>query len=529
MILRKLCFMVSLFAVTLSCFARNPNVVVLYYDDMGYGDMGANQASPAESMTPNLDRFAAEGMRFTAGHSADGVCTPSRYALMTGRYCWRTTLKHGVLGGYSSPLINTDRFTIGKMFQKIGYDTAMIGKWHVGMQFLSPDGEPVDLRNNADVLKKNQIDFSKKLTCTPADHGFDYFFGTSASLDMPPYVWIENHTCLLKGAVIQSDGSVDFSQAKSAKNEDLLEGKCPGGDRRGVYDPAFAPKDYLQIQSAKAQQYIAEHAHKDKPFFIYIPMPAPHKPWAVQERFKGKAGFSYGDYLLQADFYTGEIVKALDDPNGDGNPRDSIKNDTVVFITSDNGPETAAFKTSRENGHDANGPFAGVKRDNWEGGTRVPFVIRWPGMTKAGSISDHACWHGDFIATMAEYLGYGLGEDQAPDTESFLPVLQGKSMPKKRRPGFVEHSSAGQFALVDANGEWKLLDGTGGGGNKTSWNADNEDMKDAKGEIGGTPRQLFNLKDDIGERNNLLSEPTEHAETKEKKLLDILTAIRGDD
>ena len=507
---------------------EKPNVIVLYYDDMGYGDMGANAVSPHESLTPNLDKFATESMRFTAGHSADGVCTPSRYALITGRYCWRTSLKWGVTGGYSKPLMEKDRFTIGQMFREQGYNTAMIGKWHVGMQFLSPDGKAVDLGNQEDVLAKNLIDFSKPLTCTPADHGFDYYFGTPASLDMPPYLWLENHQCLVKGAVIQDDGSVDFTQAKPARNADLKEGHCPGGGRKGAYDPNFAPKDYLQIQAAKVQQYLAEHAGSDKPFFIYIPMPAPHTPWSLQAKFKGKAGFKYGDYVIQTDYYSGKIFDALEDPNGDGDKADSVKGNTVGFVSSDNGPETMAQSISLKNKHDANGPFAVVKRDNGEGGTRVPFLIRWPNVVKAGSVSDHACWQGDFLATMADYFDYDLGETKAPDTESFLPVLHGKPMPEKRRAGFIEHSSGGQFAIVDASGEWKLLDGTGGGGNARTWNADDR-LSLKRGKKGGTPKQLFNLKMDPGERKNLLKKPNAEAQAKAKELMDALSTIRSND
>lgn len=514
-----------------------PNVVLIYFDDMGYGDMGANGASglkiPADSkfldpsvqtITPNLDRFAEGAMRFTNGHSSDGVCSPSRYSLMTGRYSWRTSLKKGVTGGYSKTFMKADCFTIGKMFQQQGYKTAMVGKWHIGMQFYSPAGEPVDLGNNPKVLEQNLIDFSKPVMDTPYHQGgFDYFFGTPASLDMPPYAWLESRNgqvhLLCRGGLVQ-EGNVDFSQARIAKNSDLAEGKRAA--RPGVNDPAFVFEDYLQIQAQKVSDIIAERKQDGAPFFIYVPMPAPHTPHTVQEKFKGSAGWTYGDYVVQADHYAGQIVKALGDPKDSRN----LAANTVVFITSDNGPESGAFLKSLDANHDANGPWAGRKRDNYEGGTRVPFMVRWPGKVTPGT-TDHPCWQGDFLATMADVLGYKLGADEAPDAESFLPVLAGKPMPKGRRAAFIQHSSKGQFAIVDHTGEWKLIDGTGGGGNKTTCDADNGNTLKI-GTVCGTPRQLFNLKKDPGERVNLLSDPSAAAKAKEQELYDLLNRIRGD-
>jgi len=527
-----------------------PNVLIIYFDDMGYGDRGANQptglAIPADSaylnpavptLTPKLDTFAAQSMRFTHGHSADGVCTPSRYALITGRYTWRTSRKSGVTGGYSKPLMSADRFTIGKMFQAQGYKTAMVGKWHVGMQFYSPAGAPVDLGNNATALANNLIDFSKPLTDTPYHRGFDYYFGTPASLDMPPYLWIESNSttdevrCLFKGGIV-SGGIADFSQVQFATNADLVEGATGEGGRDGAKDPNFILADYLQIQAQKVSDLIAARATDSEPFFIYVPMPAPHTPHAVQPQFQGSAGYTYGDYVVQTDYYTGVILDALGDPA----VGTSLASNTVVFITSDNGPETGAYTSSRSVSHDANGPFKGVKRDNWEGGTRVPFMIRWPGKVTPGT-SAHACWQGDFLPTMAAYLGHDLEPGEAPDGESILPLLLGNPMPAARRAAFIEHSSSGQFAIVDNIGEWKLLDGTGGGGNSTSYDADNVNISSAKGTIRGTPRQLYNLLTDPGERDNLLvddpanlddnNDPTAAALAKETELYNLLNTIRG--
>jgi arylsulfatase A len=527
-----------------------PNVVLIYFDDMGFGDVGANGPTglkiPADSkyldpavptITPHLDRFAEQGMRFTNGHSSDGVCSPSRYSLMCGHYSWRTSLKKGVTGGYAKTFLAADRFTIGKMFQQYGYETAMVGKWHIGMQFFSPEGKPVDLGNDANVLKENKIDFSRPVTDTPYHRGgFDYFFGTSASLDMPPYAWLESRNdevrVLYKGAIVK-DGKVDFSQARFATNADLAEGQLfsrPGFrgqaegfplGRPGTYDPTFIMTDYLPVQTQKFSDIISARKKDDKPFFIYVPLPAPHGPHAVQKQFEGSAGWFYGDYVVQTDFYTGQILDALGDPN---DPK-SLAANTVVFITSDNGPETWGYKSGLALNHDGNGPWAGRKRDNYEGGTRVPFVIRWPGKVTPG-VTDHPCWQGDFVATMADVIGHKLAADEAPDAESFLPVLLGKPMPKIRRTGFIQHSLKGQFAFVDYTGEWKLIDGTGGGGNTTTCDADNKETLKF-GKLRGTPRQLFNLKKDPGERVNLLLDPSPEARAKEQELYELLNSIRG--
>ncbi|WP_206753754.1 sulfatase-like hydrolase/transferase [Lentimonas sp. CC11] len=513
-----------------------PNVIMIYYDDMGYSDMGAYDTT-LTSLTPNLDTLASEGMMFTAGHSADGVCTPSRYALMTGRYCWRTWKKTGVIGGYSAPIMQEDRFTFAKMFQSLGYSTAMVGKWHIGMQFYSPSGTPVDEDSNADVLDDDDtttsgdtIDFSQKLTDTPHHQGFDYYFGTSASLDMPPYTWIEDDTVLYQGGFVDGDtGMVDFSQAVPATNAVMMEGTV-AGVRNGVYDPTFVISDYLEVQAAKVAEIIKARALDGEPFFIYVPMPAPHKPWAVSSDFAGSTSFTYGDYLAQTDHYTGVILDALADPDGNPGTDDSLASNTVVFISSDNGPEKAAQTASLNAGLDGNGPFRGVKRDNWEGGTRVPFIVRWPGVVAPGSTTDHACWQGDFFATMAAYLGYDFAEDEAPDAESFLPILYGNSMPETRREGFIQHSMNGQLAIVDKTGEWKLLDGTGSGGYTATYDADNVLVSGIGGTVFGTPRQLFNLADDPGERTNLLTvaSPTQESLDKESELYALLNEIRGD-
>ncbi|MEP4077162.1 sulfatase-like hydrolase/transferase [Haloferula sp.] len=513
-----------------------PNVLILYYDDLGYSNVGAYDTTQT-SYTPKLDALTNSGLRFDAGYSGDAVCTPSRYGILTGRYCWRTSLKTRVTGGYSSPLIASDRFTMPKMFQELGYTTSMIGKWHIGMQFYSPSGNPVDLGNDADVLGTNtsstaddEIDFSRSLTHTPNTYGFDYFFGTSASLDMPPYTWIENQTVLFKGGLV-SGGSVDFDQATPANNSNFLEGEPIGAVnnvRDGVYDPNFNVSDYLQVQAQKVEDVLLDHSRDGEPFFIYVPIPSPHLPWAVQSEFSGSTPFAYGDYLAQSDYYAGQILDALEDPDGDPLTDDGLDSNTIVFFSSDNGVSKNAMQPGLNVGHDGNGPFRGQKLDNWEGGTRVPFVIRWPGVTTPGATTNHSCWQGDFMATMAEFLNYDFTPDEAVDAESFLPVLKGDPMPAERRAATTQHAYDGQLAILDKDGVWKLLDGTGGNGSN-SFDANNVNIPaaQAQGVIFGTPRQLFNLSTDIGETTNLLPSTDPAILAKEQELYDLLNEIRG--
>ena len=549
--------LLGLLSVTHSATAGNldpkkPNVMILYFDDMGYGDVGKYQLTDSKytekngflkqadkSLTPNLDDFAAQGVKYNHAHSASGVCTPSRYALLTGEYAWRTELKRGVTWGYSPTMMKPGTETIASMLKKQGYQTAMVGKWHIGMQFYDFDGKrAMGLKNNADILETKAIDFSKPLTETPYHAGFDYFFGTAASLDMPPYAWIESNSktnkvhVLSKGAVTSGD-DVDFSQATIANNSDFFEGPVKSikvWTRKGVQDPSFVLADYMEVQAAKVKQLVAGYKKNDKPFFMYIPMPAPHTPHTVQPQFDGVTGFTYGDYLVQTDYYAGQVIDALGDPNDPS----SLASNTIVLITSDNGPEVVAQKESLENSHDPNGPLRGVKRDNWEGGTRVPFLVRWPNKITPRE-TDQLVWQGDFMATVADHINSPYLQ-QIPDAKSFLSNLTGQSNDKRQRPGVIEHSVGGQFAIIEPNGVWKLIDGRHGGGLNYSWDYNNNRFTMPKGKQPKT-QQLFNLALDPGETNNLLvddpenpyddHEPTQTALMWAEKLNQGLLQIRG--
>lgn len=531
---------------------KKPNVMILYFDDLGYGDVGVYQPTENQysekmgflkrqqkSLTPNLDEFAAQGVKYNHAHSASGVCTPSRYALLTGEYAWRTGLKRGVTFGYSPTIMEPGTETIASMLKKQGYQTAMVGKWHIGMQFYDFDGKPVNnVKRQKTILSDRLIDFSKPLTDTPYHAGFDYYFGTTASLDMPPYAWVESNSktnkvhMLSRGAITSGD-NVDFDQARIVKNSDLIEGPVKGvRTRPGIQDPSFVLADYMEVQAAKVKELMAKYEKSDKPFFIYVPVPAPHTPHVIQPQFEGLTGFEYGDYLVQSDYYAGQIIGALGDPNDPS----SLASNTLVLVTSDNGPEVVAQRTSLAEDHDPNGPFKGIKRDNWEGGTRVPFMVRWPNKITPRE-TNQLVWQGDFMATVADYVESPYLQD-IPDAKSFLANLVGRSNDKRKRPGIIEHSSGGQFAIVEPNGVWKLVDGRYAGSLRYSWDYRNQYFEMPKGK---QPKiqQLYNLALDPGETNNLLvddpenpyddHEPTQTALMWAEKLNQGLLQIRGAD
>ncbi len=489
--------------ILLSCLSlaqnldlRKPNVVIIYADDLGYGDVGAYNPS-ALIPTPHTDSLRAEGMLFTRAHSASGVCTPSRYSLLTGRCSWRLAadgiLAKGVVWDYSTPVIQSHEVTIGQVLQQQGYHTSCFGKWHLGMQHFDRNGVPFT-GTKTTINDPAKIDMTR-VEQTVVDRGFDYFFGMPNTINIAPYCWMENDTILFQGAAVTTNSPWQV------KNNALWE-------------PGFEQIDVSPVMISNAVAHITARATNAEPFFVYVSLFSPHKPWVVTPAFEGSVGYTYGDFVHLTDHWIGQVVDAVDASGGSSN--------TVVIFTSDNGPETSAFTGSRTFGHDSNGPLRGVKRDSWEGGTRVPFIVRWPGVVATNSTSDELVWQGDIFAALADHLGTNLPANVAPDAESFLPILQGYPMPTNRRESIVIASIDNQLSLCTVDG-WKLIDGTGGGGNGTSYDADNVNIPDAHGTIGGSPKQLFELNTDVGERTNLVSS----LPAKESELLVLLDQHRN--
>ena len=451
-----------------------PNVVLILADDMGYGDV---QAYNSESTipTPHLNGLAEAGMMFTDAHSPSAVCTPTRYGLLTGRYCWRTRLKRGVLGGYSLPLLAADRSTLGTLLKKAGYRTGAIGKWHLGMSLPMTGDQASRKRWDGDP----GVDFSGVITHSPIHHGFDYYFGVSASLDMAPYVYIRND---------RFTNLPEFNQPAV---------KFPHFIRKGPRAKDFIVNEVLDRLTSEAVSFVQDAAKGTPPFFLYMPLTAPHKPTQPHPRFRKKTSLNeYGDFVHQVDATVGQVLQAIDDAG--------VRQNTLVIYTSDNGsymrryPEEqasdhvddASVQGYKASHHRANGPLRGTKADVWEAGHRVPFLVRWPGRVTAGARCDQEICLTDLYATLADIAAVSLGPDEAEDSLSMRPLLDGQNV--QRAAPVINHSAAGMFAIRD--GKWKLVAGTGSGGRQIP-----------RGKPFQTPYQLFDLSNDIAETHDVAS------------------------
>jgi arylsulfatase A-like enzyme len=485
--------------------SHRPNVVIVFADDMGFGDMGAygklfGTASPAP--TPHMDALAAEGLMFTQAHSSNGVCSPSRYALLTGKYNWRTF--SGIGWSYAAPDIPSGDTTLAEFLKTQGYATAAFGKWHLGGYFYDRAGVPYTARGT-DIADSASIDWEHPLVGHATDNGFDVFRGLAVTINLPPYVYVKENRIQYYdsnlGAYRDARNTDTYHSFTSAEMDDGLT--VGNNSNAGLGDPTYRQIDADAIMLGEVERYLAGRATSSAPFFAYVALYSPHEPWHITPPFTNAVGFPYGDWMAEVDSRIGRILAAIDSHG--------MRDDTLVVLTSDNGPETSAFVNSRANGRDSNGPLRGVKRDAWEGGTRVPFVVRWPGQVAApGTVSNELVWHGDIFATVAAYLGADLPPDVAPDGESFLNILRGQSKPSERRDAIVVASNGDHRAVIMTDG-WKLIDSTGGGGGGPSYDSANDDIADPTGTNQGTPKQLFYLLTDLGEDKNLIADITDEA------------------
>ena len=447
--------------------SNRPNIVVILADDLGDGDPGCYNAQ-SKIPTPHMDRLTAEGTRFTDAHSPSAVCTPTRYGLLTGRYCWRSSLKSGVLWGYSNPLIETDRLTLASMLKRHGYRTGCVGKWHLGLGWVTSDGE---------TAKADNIDWSRPVTHGPQSLGFDYSFILPASLDMDPYCWLEN------GRVVEAP--TDHTPASQRRWD------AGGGYwRAGPIAPSFDFTNVLPTITSKAVEFV-KRQERDSPFFLYVPLTAPHTPWMPTDEFRGTTEVDwYGDFVAQTDASIGRVVKALNDAG--------FGDETLVIVTSDNGSHWPIAQIERF-GHRANGDWRGQKADIHEGGHRVPFVCRWPGRIEPGSRSDQTICLTDLMATFAAIIGDTLPSNAGPDSYNVLPAMRSPRLAEPIREAIVHHSLHGMFAI--RQGPWKLIDGLGSGGFTAP-----QKIEPKPGKPAG---QLYNLDDDPAEQNNLWSQRPE--------------------
>lgn len=460
--------------------ASRPNLVYLLADDLGYGDV--SRLNPQGKIrTPNIDRLAREGLTFTDAHSGSSVCTPTRYGILTGRYAWRSRLKQGVLGGLSPRLIEPGRMTVPALLQAHGYNTACVGKWHLGMDWVVPEGKSVTALGVESPQQVWNVDFTRPIRNGPNAVGFDWFFGISASLDMVPYAWIEHDRVT---RVPERDGDFPWFLRRDRRT------------RRGPLAEGFDAADVLGELTRRATDYLMQRgapAHQGRPFFLYLALTSPHTPILPTPAWQGRSGLNaYADFVMETDDAVGQILSALD--------RHGHATNTIVIFTADNGcsPE-ADFAELTAAGHHPSGSFRGHKADLFEGGHRVPFMVRWPGRIAAGSEFPHPISLTDLLATCAELLGTRLPDDAGEDSVSLLPVWLGRTREPVRQT-LVNHSINGSFAL--RAGPWKLLLCPDSGG----WSDPRPNSAAAKNL---PPVQLYQLENDPGERRNLQAEHPE--------------------
>jgi arylsulfatase A len=433
--------------------AARPHILIILVDDMGYGDPGCYNPQ-SKIATPNIDRLAREGMRFSDAHAAGSVCVPSRYGLMTGRHPFRP----GASGGGKKPLIDEGQTTIASLLKANGYRTAMVGKWHLGFQ---------------------ENGYEQKLPGGPVDRGFDTFFGFRASTDIPPYFFIRGDRAVVPPtAHITEHHSPGWSP---------IQGEYW---REGDIAPGLELKDVLPRFADEAVTVIHDHAlsRTTQPLMLYFATTAPHTPWLPSAEFQGHspAGM-YGDFAMMVDVMVGRVLQAIDDAK--------MTDDTLVIFSSDNGPVWYP-EDVRRTGHDAVGGLRGMKGSHWEGGHRMPFIVRWPGMVKPSSTSAQMICFTDVMATLADATHAKLPEDAGPDSFSFLPVLLG-SQPENepiRRSLVIERSVR--------LGPWKWIDG----------HEPALFVRPGRGFVppkDSPPGQLYNLADDPAETNNLAAQKPE--------------------
>jgi arylsulfatase A len=467
---------------------QHPNVVLIITDDQGYGDMSC-QNPGSKISTPNLDRFASQGMRFTDAHCSSGVSSPSRYSLLTGRYHWRGHLNKGIVSQWGDPAIEKERMTIASMLKQEGYSTACIGKWHLGeiWPFKTGLGQADPVKHEWTAISMNgsenwtpdAFDWNLPVKEGPTSRGFDYYYGTGV-INFPPYTWIGNDRILEKpvemlqlGITMPAEGSWECRPGPAAKNWDIT--KVP-----------------IRLME-KTTEWINNRKGKPEPFFLYYALASPHAPIIPDEQFTGKsAAGGYGDYVEQTDWMIGQLLEAL--------KKNGFEKNTIVIFTSDNGPETYAYQRIINYNHYSMGNLRGLKRDLWEGGHRIPLIVRYPDVVPAGTVSDELICQTDLMATIAAFIDIRLPENAGEDSFNMSKVFKGGLSEKPVRDYIIHHSPEGGFAI--RKDKWVLIDTASGEVSKEpDWIKQRFNYQ-----VDTTPMILFDLSSDIKERRNLFTD-----------------------
>ncbi len=505
MVLRKSTLFLSLASFVflwlmqaLPCLAENlPNVVLILADDLGYGDLRCYHAA-SKIATPHVDRLAAEGMRWTDAHSPSTVCTPTRYGLMTGQMPFRIAQGGKVFTGVEGPsLIAKDRLTLPEMLLQKGYATAAVGKWHLGWTFRDTGGNAV---TTPGVDGVRSVDYTRRIEGGPLDHGFEQFFGTACC---PTTDWLY--------AFIVGD-RIPVPPTGPLPREALPKNPYTEDCRHGWIAPDFDMQEVDQRFLEQSLHFIRQHVRTAprKPFFLFHATQAVHLPSFPGKDFRGKTQTGpHGDFIAQWDAIVGTLMQELE--------QQGIADDTVVLLTSDNGPEVAAVVQMRaDHGHDGAKPWRGVKRDAWEGGHRVPFIVRWPAHIKSGTTCDHLASLTDVMATLADIIDFPLPRDAAEDSFSLWPAMAGKAV-APARPYLLTQAFRGAATLSLRRGNWKLINHTGSGGNRYDQGplqryaiAENDPNAIA---------QLYDLATDPAETNNRFSQRADVAAELQQLLI----------
>lgn len=431
---------IGLLLIKASASADRPNIVVILADDMGIDSVSYANPAMGPLKTPRIDALAKQGMQFSDAHSGSAVCTPTRYGLLTGRYCWRSSLKESVLWAYGNPLIEEDRLTLPEFLRQNGYATGIIGKWHLGLAWSGTDSEHVNAvlsdtdayfrgpdveKKVADVVAK--IDFSKPVHGGPTERGFDEWYGMDAP-NFPPYTWMHNDTAVT---------------LPSQEKPDEMYG------HPGPMAPGWKLEKILPTLGNKSAEFITQKSQDDKPFFLYLSLTSPHTPIAPSEAWQGKSQISkYADFIMETDAVVGQVMKAIEDAG--------VSENTLLIFTTDNGTAISAnFDELKKKGVDLERNYRASKAFIYEGGHRVPFVAVWPGKIKAGTSCAETICLNDLFATTADILDKPLPENAAEDSYSILPLITGKATTLPDRPQVVNHDAFGNFAI--RKGPWKLV------------------------------------------------------------------------
>ena len=482
-------FLASVFLSSLlsATGVQRPNIIVIYSDDQGFGDSSALNPE-AKFITPNLDRLAKEGVSFTNGHSSDSVCTPSRYGLLTGRYSWRTKTKKGVQSSDTPALIAEGRLTLGSLLQENGYNTAMVGKWHLGMDIPGTLGDR---------------DFSKPIMDMPLDRGFDYFYGIPASLNYGYLAWIEGRYTKVPPSLYtakkpndrHSDYRIMPPYFKTAKGAKELHGAAAI-----EVAPDFVDTECLQRFVEKSIEWLSGQVESSKagtPFFLYLPFTSPHYPVAPRPEFWGQgAAGGYGEFMIETDHHVGQVIEFLE--------KSGLDENTMIIYSSDNGPERTWAERIEEFDHDSSSIYRDGKRSIYEGGHRVPFFVRWPaGIQSPGRSWDNLVGQVDVLSTVAEMIGAEVPDTGAEDSQSFYSVLIDPKTELERLP-LINHAMTGRFSITE--GKWKLI-------------MPHKNLK----------HELYNLEKDPGEETNVYGKNVKIATRLEKRISEIVCGGRTTD